>query len=354
MEPVHSAPSWLCHDDLDRERLLDMERRLRPVRVAAFGALAVALLLSAPWVGWWTLAPLGAAVVGFVIGNRGLDTAARPEYRLALAWTFAQAMIALSVALTGGPQSEAVAWLAIPVVTLSARFSDRGLAAGVALTAILMACVTVGVDAEAVIDHPDRLIFPLGMLVAIACLSSALMHSDRQHRTEAIIDPLTGMLNRKALADRGVELAQQAALTGGPIGVVVGDLDYFKAVNDEHGHAVGDAVLKDAAYRMRKALRAFDLVYRIGGEEFLVLLPGADLDWAVEIAERLRAAVSEEPIAGLVITISLGATASEGREFDLGAMTAEADLALYAAKRAGRDQVATPKDHPLSLARHSA
>jgi diguanylate cyclase (GGDEF)-like protein len=345
-----TTTSWLCRDDFDRERLLDMEHRLKPVRVAAFGALAAALLLSGPWVGWWTLLPLGAAAVAFRLGDQGLDSSPRPEYRLALAWIFAQAMIALSIALTGGPKSQAVAWLAIPVVTLSARFSARGLAAGVALTALLMAGVTLGVDANAVVDHPERLILPVGMLIAIALLSSALMHSDLHHRNEAVIDPLTGMLNRNALADRGRELAQQAVVTGEPIGVVVGDLDRFKSINDQHGHAVGDAVLKDAAYRMRKTLRAFDLVYRLGGEEFLVLLPGASIEGAAEIAERLRAAVSEEPIAGLTITMSLGVSASHGREFDLDAMTAQADVALYEAKRAGRDRVATAGARPVLAA----
>lgn len=349
MQETPPTRSWLCRDDMDRERLLDMERRLKPVRAAAFGALAVALILSGPWVGWWTLIPLCAALVGFVIGNRGLEGSSRPEYRLALAWSFAQMMIALSVALTGGPDSAAVAWLAIPVVTLSARFSGRGLVAGVTLTALLMACVTLGVDAGAVIDGPERLILPLGMLAAIACLSSALMKSDLQHRSAAIIDPLTGMLNRNALADRGRELAQQAAISGEPIGVVIGDLDHFKSVNDEHGHAVGDAVLKDVAYRMRKTLRAFDLVYRLGGEEFLVLLPGADIERATEVAERLRTAISEEPMAGLTITMSLGVSASDGHGFDLDAMSAVADAALYEAKRAGRDRVMST-DRPLATA----
>jgi len=347
MEEQRTAKSWLCRDDFDRERLLDMEQRLKPVRVAAFGALAVALVLSGPWVGWWTLAPLAAAAIAFSSGDRGLHTAARPEYRLALAWAFAQAMIALSVALTGGPESEAVAWLAIPVVTLSARFSSRGLAAGVAFTGLMMAASTLGVDAGAVADQPERLIFPLGMLAAIALLSSALMRSDLHHRNEAVIDPLTGMLNRNALADRGRELTQQAVITGEPIGVVIGDLDHFKSINDEHGHAVGDAVLRDVAYRMRKTLRAFDLVYRLGGEEFLVLLPGADVERALEIAELLRIAVSEELTAGLTVTMSLGAAASHGREFDLDAMIAQADAALYEAKRAGRDRVAVADVEPV-------
>ena len=189
----------------------------------------------------------------------------------------------------------------------------RGLIAGVLFTALLMVVVTFGVDPQAVIDEPDRLILPAAALGAVALLSTALMGSDMEHRTSSLIDPLTGMLNRKALDARVAELAQQALVTEEPIGMVVGDLDCFKRVNDMHGHATGDAVLRDVAARMRRTLRAFDLAYRLGGEEFLVLLPGADLEHAHEVAESLRAAVGDEPVVGLAITMSFGVNASGRR-----------------------------------------
>ena len=106
------------------------------------------------------------------------------------------------------------------------------------------------------------------------------------------------MLNRNALQTRIAELAQQAAILREPVALIVGDLDNFKAINDGHGHAAGDAVLKDVAYRMRKALRAYDLAYRLGGEEFLIVLPGADGRQAAEVAEALRGAIGGDPIAG--------------------------------------------------------
>ena len=102
------------------------------------------------------------------------------------------------------------------------------------------------------------------------------MKSDLEHRSSSVIDPLTGMLNRNALQTRIAELVAQAAILREPVALIVGDLDNFKAINDGHGHAAGDVVLKDVAYRMRKALRAYDLAYRLGGEEFLIILPGAD------------------------------------------------------------------------------
>jgi diguanylate cyclase (GGDEF)-like protein len=123
------------------------------------------------------------------------------------------------------------------------------------------------------------------------------------------------------------------------VAVIVGDIDHFKRVNDEHGHATGDAVLVEVAYRLRKALRAFDLAYRVGGEEFLILLPGADVPAATVLAEQLRAAVSAEPAAGLAVTMSFGVASSAGADVDRDRLFDQADTALYEAKARGRDQV---------------
>jgi diguanylate cyclase (GGDEF)-like protein len=122
--------------------------------------------------------------------------------------------------------------------------------------------------------------------------------------------------------------------------MIIVDLDRFKRINDEHGHAAGDAVLVDVAYTLRKELRAFDLAYRMGGEEFLVVLPGATLGEAEAIAERLREAVAEQPAGGHAVTMSFGVASSGGGGFDHEAVLQAADEALYEAKRAGRDRVA--------------
>ena len=89
-------------------------------------------------------------------------------------------------------------------------------------------------------------------MIALAMMQSVIMRSDVDVRAEAVIDPLTGMLNRKALHVRVEELRQQSAITGEPVGLIVADLDHFKAINDTYGHAAGDAVLKDVAYALRK------------------------------------------------------------------------------------------------------
>jgi diguanylate cyclase (GGDEF)-like protein len=243
-----------------------------------------------------------------------------------------------------------VSWLAIPVVTLSARFDGRGVVAGLLVTVLLMVAVTVGVDPAATLDRPQHLIFPLALLLAVAVLSTALMRSDLEHRSESVLDGLTGMLNRRALDGRIAELEQQAAVTGETVGLIVGDIDCFKAVNDTHGHAQGDAVLVDVAYTLRKELRAFDLAYRIGGEEFLVVLPGAGTHDAADVAERLRLAVELSPAGGMQITMSFGVATSPRGPFVFGELFGAADAALFEAKRAGRNRVVTAEADALATA----
>jgi diguanylate cyclase (GGDEF)-like protein len=322
-----------------------MEERLRPFRKASFVALAIALLLSAHWVGWWTLIPLAIAIVGFAVVDRQLATAPQPEMTIASAWVLSELVIACSIALTGGPQSFALPWLVIPLVTLPARFNSRAVAAGVALVSGLLLLTTFGVDTPYILDNPQSIIMPIALMVAVALLSSALMKSDLEHRSSAIIDPLTGMLNRNALQTRIAELSQQASILREPVALIVGDLDNFKTINDGHGHAAGDAVLKDVAYRMRKSLRAYDLAYRLGGEEFLVVLPGAGSEQAAEVAETLRRSIGDEPIAGLLVTISFGVSASAPGEFEYDDVFSQADLALYRSKQDGRNRVRVHQGH---------
>ena len=332
--------SWLCDED-GRRRLIENSDRIRPQRVAAMALLGVVLVATAHWHGWWPLAPLVLAAAGFAWADRRIHVVERPEIPFAVAWVGAQVCIAASAALTGGIHSWALMWLAIPVVTVSARMTTHGLIAAVVITELLLtgAALTSGVDR--VVADPTSVLYGLAAVASIAILSAALMKSDLHHRSKSVIDPLTQMLNRGALGGRVSELAEQSRVSGQPVAVIVADLDHFKAVNDTHGHATGDAVLRDVAYMIRKELRAFDLAYRLGGEEFLVLLPGSGAPAAMDVAERLRAATVAREIAGVAVTLSLGvAVSAPGDAFDFDAVFARADFALYSAKEAGRNRVA--------------
>jgi diguanylate cyclase (GGDEF)-like protein len=336
-----SASSWLCRDDFDRDRMLDMESRIRPLRRQSFLILAIALIGMTPWTGWGPVFLLIPAGIFFAIADSFMPRIAKPEYLMFAAWICTSLMIAGAAALAGGPRVPTISWLSLPVIALGSRFSMPGVVAGVTICMVLVIAVAFGVDAHAVVHNPVVVFVPLGLVAIIGMLSIPLMRSDIQHRSDAVIDQLTGMLNRKALSTRSEELAQQALISGDPVGMIVCDVDHFKEINDTHGHPVGDAVLKDVAYLLRKQLRAFDLAYRLGGEEFLILLPGSELERAVELAERLRRSVSQGPlVGGVTVTMSFGVSASgRGESFDYQDVFAEADAALYRAKRGGRNQV---------------
>ena len=339
MPVVEHEGSWLCPTPADRERMLDMDRRLAPLRRATLAILALAALFGTHWLGWWTLAPLLGAAVVFALGARLSTRVERPEHVLFAAWVGAEVVIAASVAIAG-IESDLLAWLAIPVITLGARFSMRGVIAGAAIALALMVGVAFATDASAVIDWPPLLVAPAAVLISVAVLSTALMRSDLQHRDEAVLDQLTGMLNRNSLARRAVELEQQSAITGEPVGVVIADIDDFKQFNDAHGHAAGDAVLTDVAYTIRKQLRAFDLAYRLGGEEFLIVIPGADLESARRLSVKLCRVIAAERLGGLGVTMSFGVGATRhGERFDYARVFEQADAALYEAKRTGRNRV---------------
>ena len=320
--------------------MLELDAQLRPVRAGAFAVLGVALVASGPWIGWWTLLPLVLAVVEFRTVDARIGRFRRPEYALLAVWVVSELILAASVALSGGPHVPTASWLAIPVLTLGARFSNRGILVGVTVATVLLLAVELGVNAQAVIASPPVLIAPLALIVCVAMFQTVLMRSELRLRGEVLIDSLTGMLNRRALIGRVEELEQQSQLTREPVSVIVGDIDHFKQFNDLHGHAAGDALLTDLSCRLRETLRAFDLCYRTGGEEFVVLLPGAELVQAAGIAEQLRRAAAEVVSSGQRVTMSFGvAGAPRGEAFDYGAVFGAADTALYQAKANGRDRV---------------
>jgi diguanylate cyclase (GGDEF)-like protein len=321
--------------------MLDMEERVRPVRQRALTILAIALVAASPWLGWWPALFLIPAAVCFAVADKLMPRVEKPELLMFGAWVGSGLVIGGAVALSGGAQQPTLSWMAIPVITLSSRFPMRGVVAGVIVNIAILLAVAFGVNAGEVIENPVLVIAPVALLLCVAALSTPLMRSDIQHRSDAVIDQLTGMLNRKALSTRVLELTQQSALTGESVGIIVGDLDRFKDINDTRGHSVGDVVLRDVAYELRKQLRAFDLAYRLGGEEFLILLPGSDLAQSAALAEQLRAGISHSSVAGGIdVTMSFGVGASrDGEPFDYAEVFKMADAALYRAKGNGRDQV---------------
>jgi diguanylate cyclase (GGDEF)-like protein len=331
--------SWLCPTEHHRSRALEAGGRVRTARTMAAAACGICTIAVAPFLSWWFLGLVAASAMVLATADRRLERSERPELVMALNALTVLAILTLATAVSGGEASPALPWMILPVALSAARFRPQVVVAGAAITAAAMFGVCVGVDARGIVDDPTRLISALTLLIAITAVMTALMEGELEHRDRAVLDPLTGLLNRSSLEARVVEIEEQAQLTGGAVSLVLLDLDCFKQVNDTHGHKRGDAVLRDVAYEIRKSLRSFELVYRIGGEEFLVLLPGVDLSEALEIAERVRHSVEATRPGELDLTVSAGVATDAGGHITYDALFRAADAALFEAKRAGRNRV---------------
>jgi diguanylate cyclase (GGDEF)-like protein len=158
----------------------------------------------------------------------------------------------------------------------------------------------------------------------------------------ATIDSLTGLVNRRAFFERTDSARLLATRLRSPISLMMIDIDHFKRLNDRFGHATGDEALCVFAATARRALRDHDIMGRLGGEEFALVLPGTDMEGALQAAERLRCAIAAAvlPTSGhqYSMTVSIGVVVIDQNEH-INSALARADHALYAAKSAGRDRV---------------
>ncbi|HEU4844042.1 MAG TPA: GGDEF domain-containing protein, partial [Burkholderiaceae bacterium] len=176
--------------------------------------------------------------------------------------------------------------------------------------------------------------------------------TETQHAREqaladiAYTDPLTQLANRRAFFQQADAAFAIASRYQRPLALLMIDLDHFKLVNDNHGHAAGDAVLVRTASCLRHSVRHADLPARLGGEEFVVMLPETTLAEAQETAERIRKTIEQSPPAqyegrAIPVTASVGVAMMRSDSKGIEAILNEADMALYAAKQTGRNKVAT-------------
>jgi diguanylate cyclase (GGDEF)-like protein len=200
-------------------------------------------------------------------------------------------------------------------------------------------------------DEESRLTAASLVGQSVIALDNAKLH--RIVERQALVDGLTGIANRRHGEDALAAELSRAARFGGPLSVVIGDLDDFKAVNDAFGHGVGDTVLREFAQLLERSVRDVDVAVRWGGEEFLLVLPGTDADGAVQLAQRIREYLEERTLltpegAAVRVTASFGVAETQG-ESQTAELVAAADAALYEAKRRGKNRVGrfpTAVEHP--------
>jgi diguanylate cyclase (GGDEF)-like protein len=298
-----------------------------PAFLAALVALAGCFLLPDKTALRHWLRVLAASVMVMMFGLFSVDVQHAQGDPEQMARGIIMATFAVSLlSLQGG--REVLAYFAIPFIGSTAWLAWRG--------ADMLATTALLTD-------------PLMMLV-IAMIASQLFYRIRQQQFAlqrrlnelARTDALTGLHNRRELEQRIAEEMSRSRRHARPLSVVIGDLDHFKRVNDEYGHAVGDDVLRAVGERMRGSLRAEDLAVRWGGEEFLLLLPDTDLENAVRVADKIRLTIADRPVIcgdrSVGVTISFG-VAQLGKDEAVADLVRRADDAMYRAKSEGRDRV---------------
>jgi diguanylate cyclase (GGDEF)-like protein len=213
--------------------------------------------------------------------------------------------------------------------------------------------ISVSFDIDALQRKIDRNTFWIGLLGVTTAVSllglvsfftsqliRKLADARRQIEKIAITDHLTGLYNRRHLLSRFHEEFEKVKRLDTELCCIMADIDHFKLVNDRFGHLAGDEVLKTVAYLIRTTVRAYDIVGRYGGEEFLIILPETDLENARLLAERMRLRVKEQQTIAGQLTMSLGVARMENEDKTLDDIIKRADDRLYLAKNAGRDRVA--------------
>jgi len=193
------------------------------------------------------------------------------------------------------------------------------------------------------------------VLVAIGFLASVIIEYQQNLSHLTLEDPLTQLLNRRGLENALHITLAQATRQQSPTAAIMVDIDHFKEVNKNFGHEAGDQVIRQVAQIIQHISRTGDVVARTGGEEFLLVLPGTELDGARILAERIRADISAAPLIinqqRIPITVSIGVAGTTGG-IELGKLSQEADRAMYLAKRGGRNQIASVENTPVYLSTH--
>ena len=187
----------------------------------------------------------------------------------------------------------------------------------------------------------EALLFTIA--IAFILLAMATERTELRHKTAALVDPLTGIANRRAFLEEATAMTKRQVNNPVPTAVLLADLDHFKSINDRFGHAVGDHVLQVFAETATAKLGPCDLIGRLGGEEFAIILYDASRDKGLAIAERIRLSFEDAgaEVDGREIgsTVSMGMVVCEDGMIDVPALLAQADEALYCAKERGRNRI---------------
>jgi diguanylate cyclase (GGDEF)-like protein len=317
---------------------LRSRRLMSSTAAAMFGGAAMVAVVEgfipgAPRVG---IAP-GLVALG-IAGALLVSGARTPRWVLALLGPFGVALIAVSLSAESGPGDGAMLYI-WPVLWTAYFYGRRG-------AIWIVGCIAVGHGfAVVMVAHGETNISRwLDVVVSVAVVAAVVQFMSRRNEellarvsAEARTDTLTRLLNRRGFDERAAVILAHAARTGDCVAAASFDLDFFKKINDDWGHDVGDRVLADFGALLSVQSRGIDAVARVGGEEFVVLLPGCDVREAEAFTRRIRTELAARQGDGPTVRVSAGVAAAT-RPTSMPLLLRNADAALYAAKRSGRNR----------------
>lgn len=311
----------------------------------------IALFLRTPWQPHWAALALGVVALTELLRLVAEASTVLQTWMFALATMLALGPL-LHDLLRVLPRKFQAPWPMVAMAALPVALTQ--LAFVVRATVITYSDVTgvVALDVGSGFD----LVITLAFLVFLGMFNFSLINlvlGSLIRRLEQLVatDQLTGLNNRRVVLQRLDEEHARFQRSGQRYALVMMDLDHFKAINDQHGHDGGDAVLREVARRLRQDVRSTDTLARMGGEEFLLLLPMNDIDGALVHAGRIRRHVAASPVhtptADVPVTISLGVAEVFSTDLSAQSVVSRADAALYRAKAAGRNRVEAAQRAPL-------
>lgn len=319
-------------------RLIEMCSRIFPRLTPIYVAIGFLMLISTPFFGWWVVIPVGVDAAKSAIAHRIASNGYRPELVYVSDQYTSVVLIAAAIYFAGGVTSPFFPFLATFAGLFPVLFTKRHVRRSFGLLLISTVIAAYGPAKPIAYELFFRLGTILCVMFALRVFATELMSSDLRYRAASRVDELTGLANRRAF-DAELEVVGQRLITQPrSAALVVGDIDYFKTVNDEHGHAIGDLVLRDVARELSAAFRVDDVAYRIGGEEFAFILVGVDATLAERMASSLRDRITVSYPAGLDVSMSFGVALQIPGETNR-TWFRRADAALFAAKRGGRNRV---------------
>lgn len=338
-EGVPGFADWLCPTSVDRMRYLDMQTRMRVGSLIMACTLIPVALISARWFDsrYTVLTALASLLTVSVLvvhqRRHGIVTTALGLAGLEL-------LLVSAVAVTGGAHSPVLPAICLPMILIATWFRRTVVACAVAVSLTLTTTVVVSASFWPVPAVPwyGHFLWQGATTAGVLSATLSMLEADLSSRDQATSDALTGLWNRTALELNFPQIAALAARTRTPLSLILCDLDHFKVVNDSYGHGKGDDVLRAVARVLERQVGDIGPVFRIGGEEFLIVDAEHSADEVAAMAQSLVDAVAATPAGGVPVTVSVGTATSPDGQLGFDDLFARADSAMYRAKTRGRNR----------------